>query len=123
HLSGGATEQELIAFRTYVNGFKSVAEGDYLGGQVTTKSKQTNNAVELINIAEEVNAGVSLITFFAHSGPATTDLEIGNVSEDSQGYRNKGKYPCILVNGCDAGNIYADVYTFGEDWIVTPDRG
>lgn len=123
HLSGGATEQELIAFRNYVNGFKSVAEGHYLGGQVTTKSKQTNNAVELINIAEEVNAGVSLITFFGHSGPATTDLEIGNVSEDIQGYRNKGKYPFILVNGCDAGNIYADVYTFGEDWIVTPDRG
>lgn len=123
HLSGGATEQELIAFRNYVNGFKSVAEGHYLGGQVTTKSKQTNNAVELINIAEEVNKGVSLITFFGHSGTVSTDIEIGNVSEDIQGYRNKGKYPFILVNGCDAGNIYADVYTFGEDWIVTPDRG
>lgn len=123
HLSGGATENELIAFKHYVNGFKSVAEGHYLGGQVTTKSKQTNNAVELINIAEEVNKGVSLVTFFGHSGAATTDLEIGNVSEDAQGYRNKGKYPFILVNGCDAGNIYANVYTFGEDWIITPDRG
>lgn len=123
HLSGGATENELITFKHYVNGFKSVAEGHYLGGQVTTKSKQTNNAVELINIAEEVNKGVSLITFFGHSGAATTDLEIGNVSEDAQGYRNKGKYPFILVNGCDAGNIYANVYTFGEDWIITPDRG
>lgn len=123
HLSGGATENELITFKNYVNSFKSVAESHYLGGQVTTKSKQTNHAVELINIAEEVNKGVSLITFFGHSGAATTDLEIGNVSEDIQGYRNKGKYPFILVNGCDAGNIYADVYTFGEDWIITPDRG
>ncbi len=39
------------------------------------------------------------------------------------GYRNKGKYPMILVNGCNAGNIFSTTYTFGEDWIITPDRG
>ena len=122
-LSGGKTESELVAFRQYINEFKAVAEGQYLGGYGLTKSKKTNNAVELINIAEEVNKGLLMITFFGHSGAASTDVEIGNVSDDVQGYRNKGKYPFILVNGCSAGSIFGNVESFGEDWTLTPDRG
>ena len=123
HLSGGATESELVAFKQYVNEFKVVAENQFLGGNVITKSKKTNFAVELINIAEEVNKGVALVTFFGHSGALSTDMEIGYVSDADQGYVNQGKYPFILVNGCDAGNIFSNVYTFGQDWIVTPDKG
>src|SRR5690606_6675690 len=48
---------------------------------------------------------------------------IGYASDDAQNYRNKGKYPFILVNGCDAGNIFSFSNTFGQDWISTPDRG
>ncbi len=123
HLSGGATENELLTFRHYVNDFKRVAEDHYLGARVVSKSKNTNNVVELINIADEVNKGVALITFFGHSGTISTDIEIGYASEDAQNYRNKGKYPFILVNGCDAGNIFSFTNTFGQDWISTPDRG
>lgn len=123
HLSGGANENELLTFRQYVNDFKGVAEDHFLGGKVITKGKKSNNAVELINIAEEVNKGVALITFFGHSGTLSTDIEIGYASDDGQNYRNEGKYPFILVNGCDAGNIFANIYSFGQDWISTPDRG
>lgn len=123
HLSGGATENELLTFRQYVNDFRLKAENHYLGARVVTKSKKSNNAVELINIAEEVNKGVALITFFGHSGTSNTDIEIGYVSDDAQNYRNKGKYPFILVNGCDAGNIFSVINTFGQNWISTPDRG
>ncbi len=123
HLSGGVTAGELVLFKQIVNDFKAKAEGDYLGGKVTTLTKSTNNSVELININEEVNRGVSLITFFGHSSPTIIDIEIGYASNDVMGYRNKGKYPMILVNGCNAGNIFSTTYTFGEDWIITPDRG
>lgn len=123
HLSGGRYQNELRAFKLFVDDFKRVAEGQFFGAKVATLSKKTDNTVELINIADQVNKGLSMITFFGHSGPDITDIEIGYVSDPVQGYRNKGKYPMILVNGCEAGDIFANRYTFGEDWILTPDKG
>ncbi len=124
HLSGGRSQYEIQLFRMFLDGYKDLAEGEYLGGKVATLSKKTDNYVELINISEQVNRGVSLVTFFGHSSPRVTDIEVGKVSNDVLGYRNKGKYPMILVNGCEAGNIFAsDEITVGEDWLLTPDRG
>ena len=123
HLSGGVTAAELTLFARYVDQFEQIAEGDYLGGQVNTQSKTTNNATELINIADEVNKGVSLITFFGHSSTTRTDIEIGYASNDELGYRNQGKYPAILLNGCSAGNVFTNTSTFGENWIATQNRG
>lgn len=123
HLSGGRSAFELERFFNFLNGFKDIAEDIYLGGAVKTIRKRSNEVVEMINISEEVNAGTSLVTFFGHSAPATTDIDIGFVSVNELGYDNKGKYPVLLLNGCDAGNAFGDAYTFGEDWILTPDRG
>ncbi|MGI9545292.1 MAG: C25 family cysteine peptidase, partial [Cyclobacteriaceae bacterium] len=123
HLSGGITNSEQTRFKNYVDDFKDLAEGPYLGGQVTTINKQSNETVELINIADEVNKGVGLITFFGHSSPDVTDIEIGDASDPTLGYENQGRYPMILVSGCNAGNIFGDAVGFGEDWIVTPDKG
>jgi len=123
HLSGGVSAFELTLYARYVDNFASIAEGNYLGGEVATQTKKTNNATELINIAEEVNQGLSLITFFGHSSTTVTDIDIGFVSNDELGYRNKGKYPAILLNGCNAGNVFSTALTFGEDWIRTADRG
>jgi hypothetical protein len=124
HLSGGRTQYEIQLFRLFLDGYKHTAEGEYLGGKVATLSKKTNNYTELINISEQVNRGVSLVTFFGHSSPRITDIEVGKVSNDVLGYRNKGKYPMVMVNGCEAGNIFSsDEITVGEDWLLTPDRG
>lgn len=122
-LSGGLTTGELTVFKQYIDDFKSQEEGLYLGGSVRNINKQTNNTVELFNISEEVNKGKSLILFFGHSAPNITDIDIGNVSDPKLGYNNQGKYPFILVNGCDAGNIFNKETTFGEDWIVTGKKG
>ena len=123
HLSGGVTAGELSLFKRYVGDFKEIAEDDFLGGKVATASKTTNNSVELINVSEEVNKGVSLITFFGHSGGDLTDIDIGFVSDDQFGYNNKGKYPAIIINGCSAGNIFNNNLTFGEDWVLATNRG
>jgi hypothetical protein len=123
HLSGGRSAFELERFYNFLNGFKAVAEDIYLGGNVETVRKRSNESTELINISDQINNGVSLVTFFGHAAPSTTDIDIGFASVNEMGYRNKGKYPVLLLNGCDAGNAYGDAYTFGEDWIVTPERG
>lgn len=123
HLSGGLSSLELNRYYSFLNGFKTIAEDVFLGGNIKTFRKRTNATVELINISEEVNQGASLITFFGHAAPSLIDIEIGFASDSQLGYYNKGKYPILLLNGCDAGNAYGTAYTFGEDWVLTPDKG
>ncbi len=123
HLSGGKGETEQILFRSYVDNFATIAKGEYLGGDVVTQSKKTNNSVELINVSEFINNGKILMTFFGHSASTATDIEIGYVSNPAMGYNNVGRYPLIIVNGCNAGDMYNSGYGFGEDWINTPDKG
>jgi hypothetical protein len=123
HLSGGRTLAELQAFRGYVDDFKRLIEQPYVGSRVTTVSKQTDNPVEVLPIANQVNKGVGMISVFGHSSLDVSDVDIGFVSDDRLGYRNKGRYPFLLANGCASGNFYFGRPTFGTDWILTPDRG
>jgi len=123
HLSGGIKPEELVTFRTYVDGFKAIAEKPYWGGNIATIAKRDPNQVELINISEKVNEGVNLITFFGHSSPSTIDIDIGYVSDPTMGYNNPGKYPAFLINGCNAGNFFSGSTSFGEDWMLASNKG
>ncbi|MBS1506559.1 MAG: hypothetical protein JSS79_07940 [Bacteroidetes bacterium] len=126
HLSGGGSSvtdaQELIEFKGIVDGFKAIAEGPYLGGHVSTQSKQ-NVGVEKINVSQTINAGVNLVTFFGHSSSSTIDIDIGYVSDATLGYNNPGKYPVFLINGCNAGTIFSNEVTFSEDWMMAAKKG
>lgn len=122
HLSGGIQAGEPQLFRQFVDGFKAIAEDHFLGGQTSTLSKQTLN-VELINIKDQVNKGLNLVTFYGHSGPGTIDIDIGYVSDPVLGYQNAGKYPGFLINGCNAGRFFDNRVTFGEDWMLTANKG
>ena len=123
HLSGGIKPEELVTFRSYVDEFKTTAESPYWGGNISTIAKRDPNPVELINISDKVNEGVNLITFFGHSSPSTIDIDIGYVSDPTMGYNNPGKYPTFLINGCNAGNFFSGGTSFGEDWILTANKG
>jgi hypothetical protein len=123
HLTGGRTEAEQTLFRNTGDNWKQRAEGDFFGAQVSTVTKRTTTTVELVNVSEQVNAGLSLMTFLGHSALTITDLEIGLCSQDIQGYDNKGRYPLMLTNGCQLGAIFYNQTTLAEDWIFTPERG
>lgn len=123
HLSGGYSPSEHASFKRYVQGFESIVEGQYLGAEVKTISKQTTDFVEFIDISEELNKGLAFVTFFGHSGTSFTDIEVGFVSNPRLDYNNKGRYPMMLMNGCETGEIYARELSFGEDWVLTPNKG
>lgn len=129
HLSGGINLGEPAYFRSVVDSYKSTAEGIYWGGSIQTIAKSDprgvllQNGVKFINIAEEVNKGLNLITFFGHSSPVTSDVDIGKVTDPVLGYNNPGKYPVLLINGCNAGNTSANGIAFGEDWIMAANKG
>ncbi|WP_026998995.1 C25 family cysteine peptidase [Eisenibacter elegans] len=124
HLSGGRTTTEYSLFRAYVDLFKQIAEQGLYAIRVKTISKRTATEVEFIDISQEVNDGVGLITFFGHSSRDFTDIEIGFASNDVLGYRNKGKYPFMLANGCQLASIfYGGNVSLSQDWLFTRDRG
>ncbi|TXI68322.1 MAG: hypothetical protein E6Q41_04245 [Cyclobacteriaceae bacterium] len=123
HLSGGILPTELIIFREYLDGFKSIAELPQWGGSIATIGKRDPSAVELINISDQVNAGVNLVTFFGHSSSSTIDFDIGFATDPTMGYANPGKYPVFLINGCNAGNFFSNAQAFGEDWMNAQNKG
>jgi hypothetical protein len=126
NLSGGASFFEINRFLSYINDFATYVKSPYMGGDNSNITKETTQVVEFINVADEVNKGLNLITFFGHSGPNTADIDIGRVSDDNLGYNNKGKYPFILINGCDAGSFFQlkrNETPFGEDWVNTAEKG
>ncbi|ADB38812.1 C25 family cysteine peptidase [Spirosoma linguale] len=123
HLSGGLSWGERDLFRQLVDSYRLTVTAESLGAQASTVSKKTDNPVEFISLAKQVNEGVGLMTFFGHSGLAITDLAIGFCSDDALGYRNKGRYPLLLVNGCAIGNFFFGRPTLATDWVLTPNRG
>ncbi|GAB3526689.1 hypothetical protein GCM10027443_02190 [Pontibacter brevis] len=124
-LGGGNTAPEIRRISNYLKGYAAIAEGPLLGATVTERYRQNVSEVtEFVNVSEQVNRGLSLLTFFGHSSTSTNDLDIGYASSAVNNYQNKGKYPIILMNGCNLGNSFIPNYvSFGEDWLKTPDKG
>lgn len=122
HLSGGINPGEPEQFKLYMEQFEAIAESQYLGGHVTAIPKNSTD-IEFVNISDQVNKGLNLITLFGHSSPSQNDFNIGFVSAPELGYNNQGKYPMFLINGCNAGDFFADAIRYGEDWINTPNKG
>ena len=122
-MSGGRSVSELTTLKQYTEAFKAMCENGLLGQKVDLLSKKTDNPVEFLNVTERVNQGVGMIMMFGHSAAGQTDMDIGYCSNDLLGYRNKGKYPLVLINGCDAGDLFGSRNSFGTDWINTPNRG
>lgn len=122
HLSGGIYQGETQDFRRYLEALAVKARTFYLGGKVDAIAKQSTD-IKLINISREINAGLGLVTFFGHSSAATLDFDVGYVSDNVMGYDNKGRYPVLLMNGCQAGAFFRYAELFGEDWINTANKG
>ena len=130
HLSGGRTSGisgEIAAFKAVVDGFKVIAEGAIFGGKVVRSFTKdlSSGAVDqklIYSIAEELNKGVSYVTFYGHSSPNIIDLDIGKVSNPVYGYSNKNKYPLLFANGCESAEFFIEG-SLPEDWIMTPNKG
>ena len=122
HLSGGREEGEPELLQSYLQDLQTVAEDLHLGGRVSALAKYSKE-IQLINVSKQVNDGVNLITFFGHSSATNLDFDIGYVTNPVMGYNNKGKYPTLLMNGCNVGAYFLTYATFGEDWVLARDKG
>lgn len=125
HLGGGKTQSEIKSITDYIKSYTSIIEGPLLGASVEERTRQNlSDVTETLDVSKEINDGISLLTFFGHSAPGTTDLDIGKVTSPFSKYNNEGKYPVMLMNGCNAGNCFASATpSFGEDWLSASKKG
>jgi hypothetical protein len=125
HLSGGQKLDEIANFRTYLDKYKLRVEHPLLGGSVTTYQRvfDPSGFPSNKNISADVNAGLALITYFGHGSPTKFDLNIGDINDETQGYKNAKKYPVMMYNGCSAGAAFFNARTFATDWILAPSKG
>ena len=128
NLAGGENQAEFAQFQGYVNTYKQQIESPCFGGRVVkTYTRSTVGGSSSfpinINISKELNAGLSLITYFGHGSFYDFDLNIGRINDPVNNYNNKGKYPVMFFEGCAAGNAYASGLSIGTDWTLAADRG
>jgi len=126
-LAGGHTAPEFAEFGGYMDYYKRQIQAPLFGGNVTQFKRTTVNTGNVYpvenNIAPQVNAGVQLISYFGHGSPNYADLQIGDVLDPLQGYKNTGRYPVMMYSGCGAGACFFSSRTFGSDWVLAPGKG
>lgn len=123
HLVGGMNSAELARHNSFMEGFSALAKSGLPEVEVMTYRKQGEAEVERVDLGKEINAGLALLTYFGHGSLGYNELDFGYVSDSTLSYANAGKYPLLLINGCDYGNAFGPSYSQGEDWLLTPNKG
>lgn len=122
HLGGGDSPSQRRLIRNYLMDMGNVIEGSMFGADVTSYYRTNNDLVES-SISEQVfktiNEGLSIITFFGHSGPGVFEFNIDNPDK----YENYGKYPLLLSLGCYSGNTFTNGPSISERFVFHKDRG
>ncbi len=122
HLGGGGNGGERDVIRRHLEDMEEIIENNIFGAEVTSVFKRSNDAVQNSRsekIFERINEGVSMITFFGHSGVGTFDFNIDNPDN----YENFEKYPLMFSLGCYSGNIHTAARGISERFVYYEDRG
>ncbi|QKG51976.1 C25 family cysteine peptidase [Hymenobacter sp. BRD67] len=122
HLVGGANASDFAEFAGYLNIYKQQIQRPLFGGTVTTYQK-SGILPTSINISDQVNNGLSLISYFGHGSINSVDLNIGNINDPVSNYHNAGRYPVMMYDGCEVGQCFVVASTFGNDWMLAPSKG
>lgn len=132
-LVGGESPSDFIEFGGYMAKYNREIESPCFNGRVVRTYSRATTVVNgnylpvNVNVANELNAGLALITYFGHGSETTFDVNMGDVNDPSNNYNNVNKYPMLFFNGCAAaalfGNGYSNGPTFGENWLMTANRG
>ncbi len=121
HLSGGDPAIQ-ISIAGHLKDMEALIENNKFGADVTTFYKTSTDPVQISEseeIFDLINNGVSILTFFGHSGVGTFDFNIDNPDN----YFNYGKYPLMFSLGCFSGNIHSSARGISERFVFYEDKG
>ncbi|MCO6494934.1 MAG: T9SS type A sorting domain-containing protein [Bacteroidetes bacterium] len=127
HLGGGNDGSESKIIRSYLEYFSNYPIKPPFGGKVLGYYRSASDVAVDINIrdnsVQNINDGLSLITFLGHGSATVLDVDIGDTTD----YSNKGKLPVMYFNGCRAGNPAIGFNNgslfYGERMIRAKDKG
>lgn len=121
-LGGGKTvsEQDRIG-SSLTDVFMPYLENAPMGGKVWYYQKLNTGNVSNSGLTseEQINEGVGLIHFFGHSGSNIFDVDI----LEAKLYQNYGRIPFMVAFGCHGGDFNNPAQSFGERFILEPNRG
>jgi len=92
------------------------AGGNYSYYQKFNTGEITNSTV---TSTDRINAGTNIIHFFGHSSSNIYDVDI----KEPVLYQNFGKFPLMVAFGCFGGDFVGDGKSFGERFVLEPERG
>ena len=126
----GANEPYLdAALTSYMRNYEAVIEDTLYGGEVINFNKTSTGTATTITgdlMKQSIENGVSLINYFGHSSASKLDYNL----DDPGSYNNTGKYPMFVVNGCNAGDLFAFdtsrfsvTNTISERFVLAPNKG
>ena len=122
HFSGGTGGAEQTLFASYLQTIGSIATDTSWGTHITSYQKTSSSPIataEADVIRNQIDTGVSLLTFFGHSATGAFDFSI----DEPENYTNLNKYPVILSNGCFVGDIHEAQTGYSERFVLEANKG
>lgn len=129
-ITGAIDDQSLAGLiNFFMDGYKQTLADTAFGGKIYSFSKNSGlyTAIGSKKTIEDLfSEGMSYLTYFGHSSPNTLEFNLDN----PQNYSNSGKYPLIMVNGCNTGNLFLfdtlrpiSKGTLSEKYIFAANKG
>ena len=125
HFGGGSDSAEQAYINSWLNIYKNIVEDTLYGGHVYTFNKDpfsndiNNNDFQFVQ--SKLEEGVSIITFFGHSG---SSIGFSQNIDAPENWNNSGKYPLVIGLGCYTGDVHGiDNFSYGEKIVSSPSSG
>ncbi len=126
-MAGGEDDQQRATFEDHMADYGRIMSAPLFGGKVVRTLKRADypkDTPAIVNITPEMNAGLSVISYFGHGGLRNFDLTPLDIRDPASGYANKGRYPVFFLSGCAAGRFGVGLGgSMAEDWVLLPDKG
>lgn len=129
HVVGAGDNNTSNLLAAALEGHARIIEDSFYAANVHTFSKTSADAVEQvasIRLGRLFEEGIGVLTYFGHSSSNALEFNLDN----PQTYNNAGKYPVMIVMGCNAGNFYnfhlarlQTKETISEKFVLAEDRG
>ncbi len=127
HFSGGSDYTEQVIFAQYLANYAAVAEDTFWGVNVNAYLKTGSAPIsqtEAQVIQNQIDSGVSLVSFFGHASTGGFDFSIN----EPENYTNFNKYFVLLSDGCFSGDIFETVASpttasYSERFVLEPNVG
>ena len=130
HLTGAIDEPYLSSYiESFMDSYDNSIKDSLYGANLYRFSKNLgqNTAIGTNKTIDTVfREGLSLLTYFGHSSANNLEFNL----DDPSNYQNTGKYPVILINGCNTGNLFhyetlraVNGGTLSEKYIFAQNKG